>query len=104
MGITNLDSLTLNDALVVGGNASAVNGTFSGTLSFEGGEFKVTTVTATADNTLDVSGIAVGDVVLAINATSDGSIGTPGTISTGAVACTQVADSNEYVVAWIDVS
>lgn len=97
MGTTNLDALTL------GGNLSSVNGAFSGTLSFTGGEFKVTTATATADDTLDITGLAVGDVVLGINS-STGAVGTPGAITAGAVACTQVASGGSYTVVWIDAT
>jgi len=84
MATSNLDALAL-----------------SGALSFEGGEFKVTTCTATADNTLDVSGLAAGDVVVGIYS-STGAVGHPGAITAGAVACTQVASAGSYTVVWID--
>lgn len=95
---TNLDALSLTGALTVGGAISGSAG-----LSFEGGELKVTTATATANDTLNIAGLAVGDVVLGINS-STGAVGTPGAITAGAVACTQVASAGVYTVVWIDAT
>lgn len=101
MATSNFDAVSATTGTFTTVAVTTVNAT---NVNVGGNGIKVTTVTATANDTLDVAGLAVGDVVLGINATSNGAVGHPGAVSAGAIACTQVADSNEYVVVWVDAT